>query len=413
MIYLDNAATTKMSTKVMNGMLPYMNEQYANPSGIYEFSQKSADAVKEARSRVAKLIHVNEEEIYFTSGGSEADNWALKSVVRMEKRPDEVITKTNNNHKNNTMNKPKSQNKEKKHIITSKIEHHAILKTCAELEKEGVEITYLDVDEQGIIKLEQLEKAIKKETICISVMTANNEVGTIQPIHEIGKIARRHNVFFHTDAVQAFGHIPIFVKDWNIHMLSASAHKLHGPKGVGCLYIRKGIELPSYIYGGGQEAGKRAGTENVPGIVGFGIAAEEAAKNMRKRSEKELKLRNYLIKRVLWEIPYVRLNGACSPRLSNNANFSFQFIDGEALLVLLDSDGICASAASACSTGSTEPSHVLVAMGVPEELAYGALRITISSDTTKQEIDYTVEKIKEYVKKLREMSSEYKSINKK
>ncbi|MCI8372011.1 MAG: cysteine desulfurase NifS [Lachnospiraceae bacterium] len=381
MIYLDNAATTKVSETVVEGMLPFMNRKYGNPSGIYEFADQSGKAVEHAREQVASLIGAQKKEIYFTSGGSESDNWALKSVME--------------------------QYKDKgRHLITSKIEHHAILETCAWLEKQGCDITYLDVDENGFVKMNQLEKSIRKDTVCISIMTANNEIGTIQPLYEIGRLARRHNLIFHTDAVQAYGHIPIDVRECNIHLLSASAHKLHGPKGVGCLYINDTIDVPSMIYGGGQESGHRAGTENVPGIVGFGIAAEEASRNMNLRREKELKLRNYLMKRILWEIPYVRINGSVKRRLPNNANFSFQFVDGESLLILLDSAGICASAASACSAGSKEPSHVLMALGMPEELAYGTLRLTVSADNTKQEMDIVVEKIKESVSRLREMSSE-------
>lgn len=381
MIYLDNAATTKVSETVVEGMLPFMNRKYGNPSGIYEFADQSGKAVEHAREQVASLIGAQKKEIYFTSGGSESDNWALKSVME--------------------------QYKDKgRHLITSKIEHHAILETCAWLEKQGCDITYLDVDENGFVKMNQLEKSIRKDTVCISIMTANNEIGTIQPLYEIGRLARRHNLIFHTDAVQAYGHIPIDVRECNIHLLSASAHKLHGPKGVGCLYINDTIDVPSMIYGGGQESGHRAGTENVPGIVGFGIAAEEASRHMNLRREKELKLRNYLMKRILWEIPYVRINGSVKRRLPNNANFSFQFVDGESLLILLDSAGICASAASACSAGSKEPSHVLMALGMPEELAYGTLRLTVSADNTKQEMDIVVEKIKESVSRLREMSSE-------
>lgn len=385
MIYLDNAATTKVSETVVEGMLPYMNQKYANPSGLYEFAEESKKAVKEARKQVAQVIGAKENEIYFTSGGSESDNWALKSVMKHHKEKG-------------------------KHLITSKIEHHAILETCKELERQGCEVTYLDVDENGFVKLEQLERSIRPDTICISVMTANNEIGTIQPIYEIGKIAKRHQLIFHTDAVQAFGHIPIDVKECNIHLLSASAHKLNGPKGVGCLYISDNLELPSIIVGGRQESGHRAGTENVPGIVGFGIAAKEAAYHMNRRHAKELKLRNYLMKRIIWEIPFVRINGSVQKRLSNNANFSFQFIDGEALLIMLDSANICASAGSACSTGSKEASHVLMALGMPEKLAFASLRLTLSEDNTKKELDITIEKIKESVAKLREMSEEYESI---
>lgn len=382
MIYLDNAATTKVSESVVEGMLPYMNRKYGNPSSIYEFADASQKAIEQAREQVASVIGAQKKEIYFTSGGSESDNWALKSV--MEKYQEK-------GH----------------HLITSKIEHHAILETCAWLEKQGYEITYLDVDENGFVKLNQLEKSIRKDTVCISIMTANNEIGTIQPIYEIGKMAKRHQIIFHTDAVQAFGHIPIDVRECNVHLLSASAHKLNGPKGVGCLYIQEGLDLPSMIYGGGQENHHRAGTENVPGIVGFGIAAKEAKHHMNRRMEKELKLRNYLMKRILWEIPYVRINGSVNRRLPNNVNFSFQFIEGESLLIMLDMKHICASSGSACTSGSLDPSHVLLAIGLPHEIAHGSLRLTLGYETTKEELDHTVEAIKEIVGKLRDMSPLY------
>lgn len=385
MIYLDNAATTKMSEAVVHGMLPFMNRQYANPSGIYEFSGTSRNAVGEARKNVADLIRVKPEEIYFTSGGSESDNWALKAVMRDSRGKG-------------------------KHLVTTRIEHHAILETCHYLETQGVEVTYVDVDENGFVYLDRLERAIRPDTVCISVMAANNEVGTVQPLYEIGQIAKRHHVIFHTDAVQAFGHIPIDVRACNIHMLSASAHKLEGPKGVGCLYVSEQIKLSSFIHGGGQEHGHRAGTENVPGIIGFGIAAKEAGRHMLQNAEKERRLRNYLVRRILKEIPYVRLNGSSVKRLPNNANFGFQFVDGESLLILLDHEGICASAASACSTGSKEPSHVLMALGMPRELAYGTLRITLSASNTKEEMDYVIDKIKEGVRKLRELSEEYREM---
>lgn len=382
MIYLDNAATTQVSEKAVRAMLPYMNCQYGNPSSIYELAEHSKSAIEHARKQVAQVIGAKEKEIYFTSGGSESDNWALMAV----------------------MLNPKTKGK---HLITSKIEHPAILKTCGYLEERGIDVTYLDIDEQGLIRLEQLEKAIRPDTACISIMTANNEIGTIQPFYEIGQIAKRHKLIFHTDAVQAFGHIPISVKECNIHLLSASAHKLHGPKGVGCLYVQEGLELLPLIRGGGQESEKRAGTENVPGIVGFGVAAEEARKHMFENSRSTMRLRNYLMKRILWEIPYVRVNGSTKMRLPNNVNFSFQFINGESLLILLDSEGICASAASACHTGSAKPSHVLLALGLPEELAYASLRLTLSADNTKEEIDTAIDRIKENVEKLREMSPDF------
>ncbi len=382
MIYLDNAATTQVSEKAVRAMLPYMNCKYGNPSSIYELAEHSKHAIEHARKQVAQVIGAKEKEIYFTSGGSESDNWALMAV----------------------MLDPKAKGR---HLITSKIEHPAILKTCSYLEERGIDVTYLDIDEQGFIRLEQLERAIRPDTACISIMTANNEIGTIQPIYEIGQIAKRHKLIFHTDAVQAFGHIPISVKECNIHLLSASAHKLHGPKGVGCLYVQEGLELSPLIRGGGQESEKRAGTENVPGIVGFGVAAEEARKHMFENSRATMRLRNYLMKRILWEIPYVRINGSTKMRLPNNVNFSFQFINGESLLILLDSEGICASAASACHTGSAKPSHVLMALGLPEELAYASLRLTLSADNTKEEMDMAIERIKENVEKLREMSPDF------
>lgn len=387
MIYLDNAATTRMSEQVVHGMLPYMNRQYANPSGIYEFSEQSRKAVEQARGQVAGVLGVKPESIFFTSGGSESDNWALKAVML------------------------ENQGKGR-HLITSRIEHHAILETCHYLESQGVEVTYVEADENGFVKLGQLERAIRPDTVCISVMAANNEIGTIQPLYEIGQIARRHGIIFHTDAVQAFGHIPIDVNACNIHLLSASAHKLGGPKGVGCLYVSERVNLPSLIHGGGQEHGHRAGTENVPGIVGFGIAAAQAQQHMMQRRDHELRLRNYLIHRITKEIPFVRLNGSTRNRLPNNANFSFQFVDGESLLILLDNAGICASAASACSAGSKDPSHVLMAIGLPKELAYGSLRLTLSAGNTKKEIDFVVEKIKEGVVKLRELSEDYKNFQK-
>lgn len=388
MIYLDNAATTKMSEKVVNGMLPYMNRQYANPSGIYEFSEQSKKALKQAREQVAALLGVKAQEIYFTSGGSEADNWALKSMLLHAKQKGG-------------------------HLITSRIEHHAILETCHDLEKQGIEVTYVDVDENGFVKLNMLEKAIRPNTVAISVMAANNEIGTIQPLYEIGQIAKRHGLIFHTDAVQAYGHIPIDVHACNISMLSTSAHKLGGPKGVGCLYVSEKQELAPMIHGGGQEHGHRAGTENVPGIVGFGIAAEEAAKHMMDRRDAQIRLRNYMIRRVMNEIPFSRLNGSWNYRLPNNANFCFQFVDGESLLILLDNAGICASAGSACSAGLHDPSHVLMAIGLPKELAYGSVRLTLSENNTKEEIDIVVERLKEGVAKLREMSEDYQEFQKK
>lgn len=387
-IYLDNAATTKTRPEVVEAMLPYFNEMYGNPSSVYEFASQNKKAVDDARGIIAKALGADITEIYFTGGGTEADNWALKATA-------EAYEGKGN------------------HIITSKIEHHAILHTCEYLEKKGFEVTYVDVDEAGIIKLDQLEKAIRPTTILISVMFANNEIGTIQPIKEIGAIAKKHKVLFHTDAVQAFGQVNIDVNDMNIDMLSASAHKLNGPKGIGFLYIRKGVKIRSLIHGGGQERQRRAGTENVPGVVGFGKAVEIAMATLQERAEKETELRNYLIKRVLAEVPYVRLNGDRTRRLPNNVNFSFQFIEGESLLIMLDMSNICASSGSACTSGSLDPSHVLLSIGLPHEIAHGSLRLTLSEDNTKEEMDYTVDRIKEIVDKLRMMSPLYEDFIKK
>jgi len=381
-IYLDNAATTKTRSEVVEAMLPYFTEKFGNPSSIYEFASQNKKAVDESRSIIAKALGADSSEIYFTGGGTESDNWAIKATA------DAYSQKGN-------------------HIITSKIEHHAVLHTCEYLEKHGYEVTYLDVDENGIIKLDQLKKAIRPTTILITIMFANNEIGTIQPVKEIGKIAKEHNILFHTDAVQAFGQVPVDVNDLGIDMLSASAHKLGGPKGIGLLYIRKGIKIRSFIHGGAQERQRRAGTENVPGIVGFGKAVEIALETMDARAQKEIELRDYLITRVLKEIPYTRVNGDRVRRLPNNVNFSFQFIEGESLLIMLDMNHICASSGSACTSGSLDPSHVLLAIGLPHEIAHGSLRLTLSEENTKEEIDYTVDKIKEIVDKLRKMSPLY------
>ncbi len=387
-IYLDNAATTQTRPEVVEAMLPYFNVMYGNPSSVYEFASQNKKAVDDARGIIAKALGADISEIYFTAGGTESDNWALKCTAEAYE------------NKGN-------------HIITSKIEHHAVSHTCEYLEKKGFEVTYVDVDEGGIIKLDQLEKAIRPTTILISVMFANNEIGTIQPIKEIGAIAKKHNILFHTDAVQAFGQADINVNDLNIDMLSASAHKLNGPKGIGFLYIRKGVKIRSLIHGGGQERQRRAGTENVPGVVGFGKAVELAMASMKERTEKEIKVRDYLIKRILAEVPFVRLNGDRTRRLPNNANFSFQFIEGESLLIMLDMNNICASSGSACTSGSLDPSHVLLAIGLPHEIAHGSLRLTLNEDTTKEEIDYTVDRIKEIVDKLRKMSPLYEDFMRK
>mgnify|MGYP001114160558 FL=1 len=382
LIYLDNAATTKTAPEVVEAMLPYFTENYGNPSSVYGFSQKSKEAITKAREVIAKSLGAKTEEIYFTAGGSESDNWALKATA-------EAYRGRGN------------------HIITSRIEHHAVLHTGEWLAKQGYEVTYLDVDENGTVKLEELKKAIRPTTILISIMFANNEIGTIQPVKEIGAIAKEHGILFHTDAVQAYGQLPINVDELNIDMLSSSAHKLNGPKGIGFLYIRKGVKIRSFIHGGAQERKRRAGTENVPGIVGYGAAVERAVRTMEERTAKERELRDYLIGRVLREVPYTRLNGHRTERLPNNANFSFQFIEGESLLIMLDMDGICGSSGSACTSGSLDPSHVLLAIGLPHEIAHGSLRLTLSDETTKEELDEVVESIKKIVEKLRSMSPLY------
>ena len=388
LIYLDNAATTQVYPEVLDAMLPYFTEHYGNPSAIYSFAGESKKAVDEARANVADLINARTEDIYFTGGGSESDNWALKATAE-------------------------AYESKGKHIITSRIEHHAILHTCAYLEQKGYEVTYLDVDEDGKISLEELEKAIRPDTILISIMSANNEIGTIQPIKEIGKIAHDHGVLFHTDAVQAFGHIPIDVEEMNIDMLSASGHKINGPKGIGVMYIRKGVKIRSFIHGGAQERKRRAGTHNVPGIVGIGTAAKLAKENMAERSAKEIALRDHLIERVLKEIPYTRLNGHRTDRLPNNANFCFRFIEGESMLILLDQAGICGSSGSACTSGSLDPSHVLLAIGLPHEIAHGSLRLTLSEKNTMEEIDYTVDELKKIIERLRGMYPLYEDFVKK
>ena len=381
-IYLDNAATTRTAQEVVDAMLPYFTESYGNPSSIYELGQRSKEAITKAREEIARVIGAKPEEIYFTGGGSEADNWAIKAAYEAYK------------NKGN-------------HIITSKIEHHAVLHTCQYLEKQGARVTYLDVDENGMIDLDQLQKAITPETILITIMFANNEIGTIEPVKEIGMIAKEHGILFHTDAVQAFGQVPIDVDELNIDMLSSSAHKINGPKGIDCLYIRKGVKIRSFIHGGAQERKRRAGTENVPGIVGYGVAARMAAESMEERTKKEQELRDYFIRQVLEEVPYTRLNGDPVKRLPNNANFSFRFIEGESLLIMLDMKGIAGSSGSACTSGSLDPSHVLLAIGLPHETAHGSLRLTLGADTTKEDLDYTLEQIKEIVAKLRNLSPLY------
>ena len=382
LIYLDNAATTKTAPEVVEAMLPYFTENYGNPSSVYGFAAKNKEAVARQREAIAGVLGVQAKEIYFTAGGSEADNWALKAAAEC------YASKGN-------------------HIITTKIEHHAILHSAQYLEKRGFEVTYLDVDENGVVKLDELKAAIRPTTILISVMFANNEIGTIQPIREIGEIAKEHGILFHTDAVQAFGQIPISADECNIDMLSASGHKLNGPKGIGFLYIRTGVKIRSFVHGGAQERKRRAGTENVPGIVGLGKAAQLAMATMEERAAKEKALRDYLIRRVLAEVPYTRLNGHPTDRLPNNANFAFQFIEGESLLIMLDMAGVCGSSGSACTSGSLDPSHVLLAIGLPHEIAHGSLRLTLSEETTREDINYVVGEIKRIVERLRSMSPLY------
>ena len=382
LIYLDNAATTKTAPEVVDAMLPYFTEKFGNPSSVYSFASGNKEVISGQRDIIAGVLGAKSNEIYFTAGGSESDNWALKAAA-------EAYADKGN------------------HIITTKIEHHAILHTAEYLEKRGFEVTYLNVDEDGKISLDELKSAIRPTTILISVMFANNEIGTIQPVREIGEIACEHGILFHTDAVQAFGQVPINVDECHIDMLSASGHKLNGPKGIGFLYIRKGVKIRSFVHGGAQERKRRAGTENVPGIVGLGAAVKRAASTMEERMEKESRLRDYLIGRVTQEIPYCRLNGHKTDRLPNNANFSFRFVEGESLLIMLDGKGICASSGSACTSGSLDPSHVLLAIGLPHEIAHGSLRLTLGGETTKEEIDYVVDSLKEIVATLRNMSPLY------
>ena len=387
-IYLDHAATTATRPEVVDAMLPYFTENFWNPSSVYTPALNNRKVIDESRDTIAKSLGTTPENIYFTAGGSESDNWALKCTAE-------------------------AYASKGKHIITSKIEHHAILHTCEYLEKRGFEITYIDVDENGILKLDDLKAAIRPDTILISVMFANNEIGTIQPIKEIGAIAKEHGIIFHTDAVQAYAQIPINVDEYNIDMLSVSGHKFGGPKGIGFLYIRNGLKLRSFVHGGAQERKRRAGTENITGIVGLAKAVEIAFATMDERIKKETEVRDYAIKRILAEVPYCRLNGDAVKRVPNNINISFQFIEGESLLIMLDMAGICASSGSACTSGSLDPSHVLLAIGLPHEIAHGSLRMTIGEETTKEDMDYVVDKIKEIVTKLRKMSPLYEDFVKK
>ena len=382
MIYLDNAATTKTAPEVVDAMLPYFSEYYGNASTIYSLGAESKKAMDHARQIIADSLGAKPEEIYFTAGGSESDNWALKATAE-------------------------AYASRGKHIITTKIEHHAILHTCEYLEKRGFEITYLNVDRDGLISLDELKAAIRPDTILISVMFANNEIGTIEPIAEIGEIAKEHGVLFHTDAVQAYAQVPINVDEMHIDMLSASGHKLNGPKGIGFLYIRKGVKIRSFVHGGAQERSRRAGTENIPGIVGLGAAVERAMRIMDSKTRKEIELRDYLIGRLENEIPHCWLNGHRTKRLPNNINFSFLFIEGESMLIMLDMKGICASSGSACTSGSLDPSHVLLAIGLKHEEAHGSLRLTLSEDSTKEEMDIVAEEVKTIVQRLRDMSPLY------
>lgn len=387
-VYLDNAATTKVRPEVVEAMLPYFTEIYGNASAVYDFGQKCKQAMEDARETIAASIGTKAANIYFTAGGSESDNWALKGVAE-------------------------AYGDKGKHIITTKIEHHAILHTCAYLEQQGYEVTYLDVDADGLVSPETLRQAIRPDTILISVMFANNEIGTIEPIAELGEIAHEHGILFHTDAVQAYTQVPIDVEKMHIDLLSASGHKLNGPKGIGFLYIRQGLKLKSFIHGGAQERKRRAGTENVPGIVGLGKAVEIAMDTMEERTAKESALRDYLIARIEEEIPFAKLNGHRVKRLPNNVNFCFRFIEGESMLIMLDMAGICGSSGSACTSGSLDPSHVLLAIGLPHEIAHGSLRLTLGDENTKEQVDYVVDHLKEIVAKLRAMSPLYEDYAKK
>lgn len=382
LIYMDNAATTAVKPEVFEKMKPYFMENYSNPSSVYSFAGEAKKAVDDARDIIAGALNAKAAEIYFTGGGSEADNWAIKATAEAYKNKG-------------------------KHIITSAIEHHAVLHTCGWLERHGYEVTYLPVDENGTVSPEKVEEAIRPDTILISIMFANNEIGTIEPIKEIGEIAEKHGVSFHTDAVQAFGHVPIDVQEMHIDMLSASGHKFHGPKGIGFMYMRNGLKLGSFIHGGAQERSRRAGTHNVPGIVGMGEAARIAMEQLEANAAKETEVRDYLIARVEKEIPYIKVNGHRENRLPNNINICFRFIEGESLLIMLDQKGICASSGSACTSGSLDPSHVLLAIGLPHEIAHGSLRLTISEDTTKEDADFVVDNLKSIVERLRSMSPLY------
>lgn len=378
-IYVDNAATTKTSDKVIKAMLPYFNDIYGNPSSPHGCGIKAKADLDSARAKVAACLNAAANEIFFTSGGTESDNWAIKGVAY------EMLKKGKN------------------HIVTSKFEHHAVLHTLDCLKKEGFEVTYLEVHENGIIEPSELENAITEKTGLVTVMFANNEIGTIQPISDIGAICKKNDILFHTDAVQAIGHVKIDVKEMNIDLLSLSAHKFHGPKGVGALYVRKGVKLQSFIHGGAQEGGRRAGTENLPGIIGLSVAIEEACNNMEEKNKHLIAIRNKLVNEVL-KIERSRLNGDAQNRLPGNASFCFEGIEGESLLLMLDAKGVCASSGSACTSGSLDPSHVLLAIGLPHEIAHGSLRISLCEENTMEEIDYIIEVLPEIVNRLRMMS---------
>ncbi|NLK34531.1 MAG: cysteine desulfurase NifS [Gracilibacteraceae bacterium] len=384
-VYMDHAATTYTKKEVLEEMLPFFTESFGNPSSIHKFGRDARKYVDTARERVAKALGANPEEIYFTAGGTEADNWAVKGAAYA------------NRSKGN-------------HIITTKIEHHALIHACEYLEKEGFQVTYLPVDEYGLVSIEDVKNAITDKTILISIMYANNEIGTIQPISEIGKLAREKGICFHTDAVQAVGSVKIDVKEQNIDMLSLSAHKFYGPKGIGALFVKKGVKLINFVHGGAQERGRRAGTENTPGIIGLGKAIELATDNLEEQSKRIMDLRDKLIKGVMDKIPYTRLNGHPVKRLPGNANFSFQYIEGEALLLNLDMKGIAGSSGSACTSGSLDPSHVLLAIGLPHEIAHGSLRLSLGTVNTEEDIDYVLEVLPEIVEKLRQMSPLYEKI---
>ncbi len=387
-IYLDNAATSRMRKEAFDAMLPYFMDEYANPSSIHSMSRNPRAAVKKAREQIANCLNCDQSEIFFTSGGTESDNWALISGAEM-------------------------QSQKGKHIIISSIEHHAILETANYLKKRGFEVSEAEVDGNGTVMLDDLKGLFRPDTILVAVMTANNEIGTIEPIAEIAKLAHEHGALFHTDAVQAYAHVPIDVKAMGIDMLSASGHKFGGPKGIGFLYVRKGIRLPPFMHGGEQENGRRAGTSNVPGIVGMGVAAELAIKDMAADVAKMTAMRDRCIERIEKEIPYCRLNGHRTERLPGNVNFSFQFVEGESLLMSMGLKGVCVSTGSACASGSLDPSHVLLGIGLPHEVAHGSIRISLSERNTMEEVEYAVDCLKEAVAKIRSLSPLYDDFIKK